>query len=58
MDKTTWTHTWDVKGGPQPMKQRLTLTEMTQTSGKWKNEYSTAGGPWTIVAEGTYSRTK
>ena len=58
IDKTTWTHVWDVKGGPQPMKERLTLTDMTQTSGKWKNEYSTAGGPWTVVAEGTYVRTK
>jgi len=58
IDKTTWTHVWDVKGGPQPMRQRLTLTDMTQTSGKWKNEFSTAGGPWTVVAEGTYARTK
>jgi len=58
IDKATWTHVWDVKGGPQPMKQRLTLTDMTQTSGNWKNEFSTAGGPWTVVAEGTYARTK
>ncbi|MBE3072836.1 MAG: DUF1579 family protein, partial [Acidobacteria bacterium] len=58
IDKNTWTHVWDIKGGPKPMKLRLTLTNMTPASGDWKDDLAVAGGPWAAVAEGKYVKMK
>ena len=53
-----WTHEFHMVADGKPAKIRLVLTEMTPTGGKWKDEVSVAGGPWTTVAEGPYSKAK
>jgi len=58
IEKNTWTHVWDLKGSPQPMKARLTLMDMTPTSGNWKSEHAAAGGPWEVSGEGKYVKVK
>ncbi len=37
-------------------RARFSLSEPTETGGKWKWESSSAGGPWTVFAEGEYTK--
>jgi hypothetical protein len=54
----TWVHVWDLQMDGKPAKMRLTLTDVTPAGGKWKTDMSVAGGAWTVMGEGTYTKAK
>ncbi len=56
IDGKSWTHVFGYKMNGKPVKMRLVLFDLTPTSCSWKNEFSLAGGPWTLFQEGKASK--
>ena len=50
--KGTWTFTYNLKAGGKPLVLRTTLFDLTHHGCSFKQEVSTSGGPFTVVAEG------
>jgi ketosteroid isomerase-like protein len=47
-----WIFLFDTRAGAKPIKVRLTLSASSAAGGEYKQEFSIAGGPWTLFAEG------
>ncbi len=58
IQETGWTHVWDFKVGGKSVKMRLVLFDITPNGCAWKNDYSMAGSPWTLFAEGKAIKVK
>lgn len=54
--------TWNWEGeslmGGQTVKVRYVIKQLSADSYSWKWDVSVAGGPWTLVGEGTDTRVK
>jgi ketosteroid isomerase-like protein len=50
--KGTWTFTYSLKAGGKPITMRMTLFDLSNDGCSFKQEVSTAGGPFTVVGEG------
>ena len=50
--KDGWTYTYDLKMKGKPAKIRMMLTDVTKDTCSYKQEISTAGGPFTVISEG------
>ncbi len=48
----TWTFLFDLKAGGKPLRLRSTTVEESATAMTWRDELSTAGGPYAVVGEG------
>ena len=53
-----WIFQLDAKAEGKPVKIRLTLSDTSATGCTWKEEFSAAGGPWTLFAEGKSTKVK
>lgn len=51
-DKEGWTYTYDLKMNGKPTKLRMKLTDVSKDTCSYKQEVSTAGGPFTVILEG------
>lgn len=52
----TWIHVGDTMLEGKPAKTRMTMANMSAAGGTWKYELSVAGGPFTTVGEGKYTK--
>ena len=52
----TWIHAYEFQAGDKPVKAHFMLWDMTPAGGAWKYEVSVAGGPWTVMGEGKYTK--
>jgi len=55
---STWTWLWDGKAAGKPAKYRITQVEVSPTSYTFGIENSVAGGPWTVLMEGKFTKIK
>ncbi len=58
IEPATWIHTGEAQVDGRSAKVRFTLANMTPAGGSWKGETSVAGGPWTTMGEGKYTKAK
>jgi hypothetical protein len=54
----TWHWEWKGTVGGKPAALRGDLVEVTPTFATWKVERSVAGGPWTLITDGKYTKVK
>jgi ketosteroid isomerase-like protein len=48
----TWIFTYNLTAGGKPVRMRMTLFDMSNDGCTFKQEVSTSGGPFTVIAEG------
>jgi Protein of unknown function (DUF1579) len=56
MQAGAWIHANDLQVSGKPAKAHFTLSNMSPAGGAWKYEVSVAGGPWTVMGEGKYTK--
>lgn len=54
--KDAWTFNYNLKAGGTPLRLRLTLYNLSKDACSFRQEVATAGGPFTVVGEGTAQR--
>ncbi len=54
----SWLHAAEFQMAGKPAKTRFIMSDMSPAGGTWKQEVSVAGGPWTVMGEGKYTKAK
>jgi ketosteroid isomerase-like protein len=50
--KDTWVFTYNLKAGGKPVTMRMTIFDVTRDGCSFRQELSTGGGPFALIAEG------